>query len=181
MPETFFISDTHWADKAVYKIRKREMRLAFKNAKDLDEHMIDSWNSVVGKRDTVFHLGDVLMDKAAFKLLKRLNGKKILIKGNHDEYKTDLYAKAFDDIHGIVRFKNYFLSHIPIHPNHIPGWCKQNIHGHIHDKLVVTTTRRGKLRVDDRYANVSVEHINFTPISIDELDDLVERQSVVRI
>lgn len=181
MPEIFFISDTHFSDKPVYKIRKKEMRLDIGSSKDLDEHMIELWNATVTRKDTVYHLGDVLMEKTAFKLLKRLNGKKILIKGNHDEFKTSYYYDIFKEIHGIVRLEHYFLSHVPIHPYHIPGWCRQNIHGHIHDKLVTTTTPRGKVRVDDRYANVSVEHLSFKPISIDEIDDLVDRQSASKI
>jgi calcineurin-like phosphoesterase family protein len=161
MGEIFFISDTHFGDKKVHKIRQRRFG-KWKNVEKMNEAIVKNWNKVVGKKDVVYHLGDVAMTKKSLELLNECNGKKILIKGNHDEYKLEEYLKVFSDIHGIVRFDKYFLSHTPIHCDMLPGWCKANIHGHIHSQHVVDQDGI----YDPQYCNVSVERIDFKPLAL---------------
>jgi len=168
MGNIFFISDTHFGDKAVHKIRHRRFG-KLKTVDKMNELLIKQWNAEVGKKDTVYHLGDVAMTKKGLALLNQCNGKKILIKGNHDEYPLAEYLNVFDDIHGIVRFEKYFLSHTPIHPDLLPRWCKANIHGHIHHKQVIDSD--GKAH--HRYFNVSVERTDFKPIAVEEINLMV--------
>ena len=79
---TFFTSDTHFNHANIIKFCNRP----FKDVEQMNEVIIANWNSVIGKDDTVFHLGDFCLGGAAewTKILDRLNGKIYLIMGNHD-------------------------------------------------------------------------------------------------
>lgn len=70
----------------------------FENIQEMNQILIQNYNAVVHKNDTVYILGDIShhlpMDRAN-ELISRLNGKKILIKGNHDK-KDDL--ELFEEI-----------------------------------------------------------------------------------
>ena len=156
MGNVFFISDTHFQHKNVLKY-EAEFR-NFSSIEEHDEFLIENWNRTVNKKDKVFHLGDF-----AFKDLSiadRLNGLKTLILGNHDKFKPIEYSKYFHEIHGVLSYKGFVLSHCPVHES---DSClrhgMKNIHGHLHSKDMD----------DPRYINVSAEAINLTPISFDEI------------
>jgi calcineurin-like phosphoesterase family protein len=89
-----------------------------------------------------------------------LNGVKVLIKGNHDKFKASQYLQIFKDIRAYGILDKYLLSHIPIHPESLSRWSA-NIHGHLHGNKIN----------DPKYINVSVEQINYTPISLEELNE----------
>lgn len=77
-----FTSDTHWFHSSVLRYSNRP----FADVTEMDEALIENWNSVVKPKDTVYHLGDVAFGKRSKikTLLERLNGHKHLILGNHD-------------------------------------------------------------------------------------------------
>lgn len=79
----FFTSDTHFQHSAIINFCQRP----FWHPQQMDDALVRLWNSVVTKRDVVYHLGDVFFGGAdqALLLLKRLNGKKFLVPGNHDD------------------------------------------------------------------------------------------------
>jgi calcineurin-like phosphoesterase family protein len=89
---TFIISDTHFGHKRILDfepVRLQQMKKDGFNEQDHDEWVISQWNSVIQPTDVVLHLGDF-----AFKNLdiqQRLNGRKILILGNHDRVGTQTY------------------------------------------------------------------------------------------
>lgn len=163
----FFISDTHFGHEACYtkftladgvtKLRP------FSCAEEGDGAMISNWNKVVRPSDTVYHLGDVSWHTRHLENLNRMHGKKILIKGNHDTEKLHTYAKYFVDIKGTHEFEGMILSHVPIHPDSVTRFGI-NVHGHLHSYRV---QKDGK--EDPRYHCVSVEQINYTPISLEEV------------
>jgi len=159
----FLISDTHFGHDNVYKFKdndgvKGTIRPWAKNATEGDAIMLENWNSVVKPTDKVYHLGDVAFRRSSLDILSKMNGKKILIKGNHDIFDLKDYAKYFVDIRGTFDLYDYVLTHVPIHPDELYRW-KGNIHGHLHARVVD----------DTRYFNVSVEQINATPILFDEV------------
>ncbi|MBR3354600.1 MAG: metallophosphoesterase family protein [Oscillospiraceae bacterium] len=89
----YYISDLHfWHKNLISKMDKRP----FETVEEMNEYMITQWNRKVRKNDEVVILGDLgfMKGEAANELLKRLNGKKFLIIGNHDHYFLD--DKAFD-------------------------------------------------------------------------------------
>jgi calcineurin-like phosphoesterase family protein len=123
--------------------------------------MVERWNSVVSKNDRVYHLGDCVINRKSLSIFDRLNGSKVLIKGNHDIFNLSDYTKYFRDIRGYHVYERYLLSHIPVHPDSIERF-KGNIHGHLHYRRVMDGDR-----VDPRYFCVCVEHTDYTPISFD--------------
>ena len=72
----------------------------------------------------------------------------------------------FDDVQGFVKYKDYWLSHCPIHPNELRG--KYNLHGHVHNKTVE----------DVRYFNCSLENIDYTPISLDQIREILKERNM---
>lgn len=162
MTNIFFISDTHFGHKNILNFKRKngEPLRPFYDIQEMDESIVKNWNSVVKPQDRIYHLGDVVINRKALSILDRLNGKKVLIKGNHDIFKLKDYTPYFEDIraykimpkHGII------CSHIPIHPDSLSRW-KANVHGHLHANNLN----------DDKYINVSCEQINYTPISFDEI------------
>lgn len=62
MAERFFISDTHFSHARILEFESddgRPVRSGFSSVEEMDEAMIERWNSVVGPKDKVYHLGDV--------------------------------------------------------------------------------------------------------------------------
>ena len=180
MSNTFLISDTHWGHDAAVRHFKREDGTPlrdFESAEACDEYMVEQWNLVVGPRDKVYHLGDVVMPKNHRRLdeiMPRLNGDKVLIKGNHDIFKLEDYTPYFRDIRGYHVMNNMILSHIPVHPESF-GRFRANIHGHLHQRRVMCEVW-GEMEVDPRYFNVSVEQTDFRPILFEEVCKRIKEQ-----
>lgn len=144
-----------------------------------DEHLIDYWNRTVGKKDLTYILGDVTMEKSNdYYQLDRLNGRKIVVLGNHDLHQH--IRKLLDyveSVAGMIDYKGFCLTHAPIHPSEI-SFYRGNIHAHIHheNKLedLLTTERYGEdgNRVSStihKYYNVDAKLIDFKPKTIEEL------------
>ena len=93
MPNIFLIADTHFAHQNMYTFTNYDGTrcVPWDTAEEGDEFMVDRWNAVVRPEDKVYHLGDVAMHKAGLATW-RLNGTKVLIRGNHDIYKLRLRA-----------------------------------------------------------------------------------------
>ena len=168
MANTFFISDTHFGHHGVCRfLRNDGTKLRpWDDPSVMDAAMIKNWNSVVGVNDKVYHLGDVLINRRAFPILNTLNGKKCLIKGNHDIFRIEEYTAFFYDVRAYKHFDDMMLSHIPMHKDSI-GRFGTNVHGHLHANIVQHPNFPGK--PDPDYMNISAEQINYTPISLDVL------------
>jgi calcineurin-like phosphoesterase family protein len=165
----FFASDYHFRHQKPYNTFKRPdgrfLRYEFANAEECDEAMIERHNAVVKNNDRIYMVGDIAFHKRDLPLLDRMNGRKVLIKGNHDLCELKDYLPYFDDIRGVHQFAGMVITHIPIHPDSLARWGF-NVHGHLHSNRVMTAFGA---KVDDRYFNVSVEQINYTPISLEEV------------
>lgn len=134
----------------------------------MNEYMVMQHNRVVAPKDRAYFLGDVCMPKtaAALTILSRMNGKKVLIKGNHDMAKMSQYQMYFDDIRSVHTLDGMILSHIPVHPESLSRW-KVNVHGHLHHRAVRFENTNTP---DPRYVSVCMERLNdYTPISLEEL------------
>jgi calcineurin-like phosphoesterase family protein len=142
-------------------------RPEFKTVEEMDETLVERWNSVVKPGDKVYHLGDVFMgNRLAFaKLWPRLNGRKVLIGGNHDPMKWLSVGGFFKSTYAARYLKdwNIHLSHIPMHESSIINKFDDakciNVHGHLH--------RRDS--PEGPYYSVCVERHNYTPVAIDDL------------
>lgn len=187
MANRFLISDTHFGHTNTWEkftLEDGSPLRPFTSTEEMDETMVDNWNRVVRPQDTVYHLGDVVIARRHLETVKRLNGRKILIRGNHDIYKDkDYYGAGFEQIHGVRVFVDQFiLSHIPLHPDCVGERFKRNVHGHLHGnrvmrKVIVRPDRSAgdhefymvNKEIDPRYLSVCVEQINFTPVSFDDV------------
>lgn len=136
----------------------------------MGEEMIRWYNELVHPNDRVYILGDVAMNRRALdRSVPRLNGRKVLVKGNHDIDKLSYYSQYFDDIRAYVVKKGFIMSHVPIHPGSLGRWGL-NIHGHLHANAVdLMGCAKPGMCPDLRYACVSVEHTDFRPILLDTI------------
>jgi calcineurin-like phosphoesterase family protein len=117
----------------------------------------------------VYHLGDVVINRRALKTLGRLNGEKVLIKGNHDIFKLEDYTPYFKDIRGYHVMNGMILSHIPVHEESLARFGT-NIHGHLHyNRVTMLDTYLSKPIIDPRYHCVCVEHTDFKPILFEDV------------
>lgn len=131
--------------------------------------MIDRHNAVVKPNDRVYVVGDVCFHKKHLYKIGLMHGRKVLIKGNHDLLDAKDYLEYFDDIRGSHQFKGMLITHIPVHPQSLGRWGF-NVHGHLHaEEVKVWNPWRSADETDERYFNVSVERINYTPISLEEV------------
>jgi calcineurin-like phosphoesterase family protein len=169
----FFISDTHFGQASMLTFTyhnpgcpclgaqvgcmERLPLRRFSSVEEMDEHMVERWNSVVRPQDHIYHLGDIAMAKRNLPIVSRLNGHKRLIPGNHDIFPKE-YPKYFEHIWGLRVLDKMIFSHVPLHPRSI-GKFRANVHGHIH-----MDGSFGR-----PYFNVSVEAVNYTPISLEQI------------
>ena len=166
MTRTFFISDTHFGHANILQYEPSRLELG-STVEEMDEGLIERWNSVVRDKDVVYHVGDVAIPRRGLKCLARCNGRKKLIKGNHDIFNLKDYTEYFEDIIGVMNMPKlgWVCTHIPIYENQFYGRWRRNIHGHLHGKRVL----RKDGGIDERYVNVCVEHTNYTPIDLEEV------------
>lgn len=148
MSKVYIISDPHFSHKNM------ALRRGFTDEVEHDYHIIEKWNSVISKKDTVWILGDITMEKTSpYYLLDSLNGIKKVVLGNHDQPQhVPELLKYVNSVCGMIKYKNFILSHCPIHESELKRFEK-NIHGHVHENTLS----------DSRYINVSCEVIDYTP------------------
>lgn len=171
MKNIWLISDTHFLHRNILTFKDENGNLIrgskFSSVEEMDQYMIDQWNSVVKPGDIVYHLGDVMMgDKESFKKLwPKLVGQKRLVVGNHDDIPWLSSGGFFKKVMMWRRFDEFglLLTHVPIHESGLWDYKRDrpltNVHGHIHHHPAPTY----------RHRNVSVEAIDYRPINIEEL------------
>jgi len=159
MSRRFVTSDHHFGDKKIIGYENRP----FQSVEHMNLDLIGRWNSVVGKHDTVIHLGDFsfLPKKETKDILARLNGRKVLILGNHDRGRSVNWWRevGFDQAYEypIILDGFYILSHEPVYVSENMPYV--NVHGHTHNK-----------RIDhQQIINVSVECTDYKPVLWDSI------------
>lgn len=163
----FFTADTHFEHGNILTFCKNT-RGHFKDIGEMREVIIREWNITIKPEDTVYILGDVAFTnaKTAVGILNRLNGNKILIKGNHDRklLKDIHFVNAFVSVHDYLQIKsedyNFILFHYPIwewdqcHRDYI------HLHGHVHGKPT---------GIPGRILDVGLDSVGMKPISATEI------------
>lgn len=158
MTQVWFCSDLHLGHKNIGKFRAPLVNSTEEN----NTRIFTELEKFVNKRDVLFVLGDWCFDLELVDRFKAIDCyRKYLIRGNHDRFDMGVYYKVFNSIEGLFKYKEFWLSHAPIHPNELRG--KVNLHGHVHYATVD----------DNRYFNCCPE--NLWPkygrclVSLDEL------------
>jgi calcineurin-like phosphoesterase family protein len=159
-----FIADLHLGHTNM------ALHRGFSNVEEHDQYIITQWNSVVNKRDVTYILGDVTMEKkTSYPLLDHLNGVKHVVLGNHDRRQDTPYLlKHVESVGGMIQYKGIMLTHAPIHPMELEYRFNKNIHGHIHDKVVMKMLDGWEIP-DERYFCVSCERVGFIPKTLKDL------------
>ena len=174
MPSVFLVSDTHFGHAGVCRFMRNDGVTKLRpwdSAEEMDEAMVKAWNERVKPTDKVYHLGDVVINRKALGIMRRLNGDKVLIRGNHDIFKDEEYRQHFRELRAYHVMNGMILSHIPIHTESL-GRFGVNIHGHLHSNRVMLSGFNGKITdiIDNRYYCVCVEQTpDFAPILFEDV------------
>jgi len=158
----YFTSDWHLGEKRLGNITLGGFNpffRPFKTTAEQDQAIIQNLNEEVGEKDTLYHLGDVLMTEGSFRWLEQIKcDNKILILGNHDLEFKDKLGNYFD-----IKEEGFFnTDKSKFYLNHYPSRSisgRFNIVGHIH----------GLWKVKRNMVNVSVDAWNFLPVSLPEI------------
>jgi calcineurin-like phosphoesterase family protein len=148
MAKVYVISDPHFGHSNM------ALKRGFDSSEAMDNFIIAQWNQTVSKRDVVYLLGDITMEKGDYSILDRLNGSIRVVLGNHD--KPQHTKKLMDrvvSVSGAVKYNGFILTHIPIHDTEIDRF-RGNIHGHVHENSLP----------DSRYINVCCEVLDYKPM-----------------
>ena len=159
---TWFTSDTHFGHANAIKHCNRP----FASADEMDEALIANWNAVVGPRDEIWHLGDFAFRNgtAATNYLRRLNGRKHLIWGNHDSNQvrkiaqwtsSQPYAEITVDKQRIVLFHYGMRVWNKLHHGAI------HLYGHSHSNLPGTR----------KSLDVGTDCWNFFPVNLAQIQE----------
>jgi calcineurin-like phosphoesterase family protein len=174
------VSDTHFGHAGVCRVTHPddpEVKLRpWSDPDEMDEEMVRRWNERVRPTDKVYHLGDVVINRRALRTLHRLNGDKVLIRGNHDIFRDEEYRIYFRELRAYHVLNGMILSHIPVHEASL-GRFGVNIHGHLHASRVKRArgvdAKTGAVLYgtdnDLRYHCVCVEQTDFAPILLDDV------------
>ncbi len=159
LSHTWIISDLHLYHKNIIKYCMRP----FVSTRDMNEYIITQWNKHVNKNDIVFIVGDVCKNrkKRCECILEKLNGNKIILKGNHD---VGEYLPEIKESFGSLEF---LLKHKPVKPLLYFGWL---IHGHVHNNNL---WKYPFINFKTKTINVSVEVIGYKPLNIAFLLDAI--------
>ena len=186
MPSVFLVSDTHFGHAGVCRFTRTDGITKLRpwdNADEMDEFMVKAWNERVRPTDKVYHLGDVVINRRALGIMRRLNGDKVLIRGNHDIFRDNEYREHFRELRAYHVMNGLILSHIPVHEASL-GRFGCNIHGHLHANRVMKArgvdARTGEIlysdEIDPRYWCACVEQTDFAPILFEDVIKRIEAE-----
>jgi calcineurin-like phosphoesterase family protein len=173
----FFISDTHFGHKNIINYCSRPFQLV----DEMNRVMKEQWNQTIGPDDEVFFVGDFafLPAEETAELLQSLHGLKHMILGNHDEGRSrGFWKRHFETVESSRTItiepigKSVHLYHYPLFGPNRPQYM---IHGHSHNyrPLITSYNTTGQLLI-----NVSVEGLEYTPISETRISELIEQHDV---
>ena len=176
----YYIADIHFQDQRIFELCSRP----FKNLEDYEEQIITKWNNKVEESDTVYLVGDISGENnnRILDTLKKLNGHKHLILGNHDTEVIDLYRNSgvFETIKDMdfIRDNNrdVHVCHYPMMDWKHFNYGSYHVYGHIHNKngtQNVPSQNAYKQIIeyykDKKAYNCGVDVTNFEPVTLDEM------------
>ncbi len=182
MGKIYITSDTHFGHTNIIKYCNRP----FCDVQDMDNQLIDNWNQIVKNDDLVFHLGDFAFGRVPLDIKRyfnQLNGKIILILGNHDnkltkeDYLKIGFQKVCDKWEGIL-FNTYCVfSHCQM-----LYWNKSehgsiHMYGHQHAESDISDKIKSIYASNRRY-NVGVDLNYYKPINIFDIINKIKNNNI---
>jgi len=157
----YVISDPHFYHSNIIGYCGRP----FNYCSEMNGKIISKWNGMVTPKDLVIVLGDWTVYSKSDKVLalcRRLNGRKILVRGNHDRRSINFYLNhGFDFVCDSFTIGKIIFTHRPMKKvNLMVSPYDFNIHGHIH---------QNESPHPDLYENVCVEQTNYYPVNLDTI------------
>lgn len=169
MTKLLICADLHLGHENITKFRTD-----FSSAEEHDHVVFDNLASAVGKRDSLYLLGDVAFNLEQLNKIKSIKcAKKTLILGNHDtdrKVTISMLDDVFNSIHSLHCRDGFWFSHCPIHESQFRG-KRGNIHGHLHNQT---------LNIDG-YFNTSLEAINYRPIDFELVKEHFDFMDSIRV
>lgn len=170
MSNIWVTSDTHFNHKNILNFHDDEGKRVrpFNSVEEMNEVLIERWNEVVKPGDKIYHLGDVFFGPKEWieNNWRKLNGKKRLIVGNHDDIPYIVQQRMFEkvDLWRMFSEFNLLLTHVPVHNSTLyerrfKDKPMINVHGHIHSNASPAGP----------YVCVCVEQTDYRPVNIEEL------------
>lgn len=180
MTNLWFTADLHFGREEMIQKDYMPRYKKWDTVAQMDETIIDNWNKLIDKQDNVFILGDFsnYEDKEKnIRLWRRLNGKKVLILGNHDTPSrldirhfpigsvclpscSTIYSGAWELFlthYPVLDWKNQFIwNNNKATPNAI------QLYGHVHDKKIPELDNL-------RAYNVSLDNNDLKPVSLEQI------------
>lgn len=181
----WFTSDLHFGHRNIMKFCNRP----WENVEEMDKALINNWNSVVGKDDIIFDLGDfAFASNSKWKyILNQLNGRHYLILGNHDvsRYPGNKTMELFERVEHqmIVKIDDRY-----VYLNHYPYLCYGGsyrghdqtvwqLFGHVHSRPNDTGKDHDRLSMLFPYQyDVGVDNNNYYPVSWNQIVDIINNQ-----
>lgn len=177
-----FYSDPHFGHAAVIGYSQRP----FLNAGQMNDDLMRRYNACVGKKDIVLWLGDCFFTSTdiARNIMAQLNGRKLLVRGNHDRSASAMARLGFDIVTDhltmCIAGKKVIASHYPYVGSVSPEDAAPNaaetftnrpvrnkdqvlLHGHTHSKQ----------RYHQGMVHVGVDAWDYAPVPMAEVERLV--------
>jgi len=152
----YLISDTHFNHANIIKYCDRP----FRDVEEMNQTLVENWNKTVNEDDTVFFLGDLAFRSDPLAWLELLNGKIVFIGGQHDRFFRGTRKSLVLHSEGV----DLLLIHNPADtPEDWHGWV---VHGHKHNTAPL-------IDPFNKRVNVSVEVIDYTPISVSRVVSMI--------
>ena len=180
----YYISDTHFGHENIIKYDAANGARTFRSVQEHDDLIVENWNRVVTKQDEVYILGDFswLYARETEEIIKKLNGAKFLIKGNHDRWcKDGACKKLFQGIYDYKMIqdedKNIVLSHYPImfYQNQHRGSI--HLYGHVHctaeedlfQQVVANIRKQTDIPMNCYNVGAMMGYMDYTPRTLKEI------------
>lgn len=138
----WFTSDNHFFHKSILRFAA-ETRKNHTDVLEMNREMVAVWNSMVQPNDRVYCLGDFSFGTAEKTdgILHQLNGRKFLIKGNHDHWMNGTVEKQFEAIYDYKKItiegKKVIMFHYPIFEWENMHHGSYHLFGHVHGNSTV--------------------------------------------
>jgi calcineurin-like phosphoesterase family protein len=181
----FVTSDIHFSHSNIIKYCNRP----FKNSFEMDDYIISIWNKTINVNDNVYILGDFMFSRNIEnieKYVNRLNGYKILVLGNHDNFTIDEYKLCgFNEVYeGFIKRNIHNRQWIMCHYQmaHWDGSHKGSFHlfGHEHWKQQFEPKHSlyKELYLSEKKFNVCMDANNFTPVNFIDIIKILDKRNI---
>ncbi|MEG0371863.1 MAG: metallophosphoesterase family protein [Clostridium sp.] len=168
----YVVSDTHFGHQRILEFDSESR--PFKTVEEMDEQLISNWNEVVkDEDDIVYMLGDMFMGSTdnIDKIMPRLNGRKVLVRGNHDTNKrVELMEKYVEGVYSIYNLKVgkqiYVLCHYPMREWFGKDYGTIHIYGHVH-----SNEHRNGILAEPNSFHAGVDTNNLRPVALSDIRD----------